>query len=325
MEKRLRWFDEGAPLLRAAADRLGFGAALPAGEDWYACPLCLVAWPRSAVTTRLLTEEHVPPHALGGRGLLLTCAECNNTAGTALDAHAVRRRHVEDFAAGRATGHTLPVTVHADGIPLRGTIQWTDDGSLQIFGVPQRNHPGQQAAHLRTLDEYADQADPNPDVAFTIQGDRYDANRDRLSWVRAAYLAAFAALGWHYIFRPIMNPYRAQFREPDRAIAPIQVLRDRTAPADQRRILFVEEPDDLRGVAVAFGQRLILLPGVDRPQTCHQLHDALTARSTGAEPRADLNGKEVPWPRWPVYLLDRHLPERPGRSHGSPASTPTSC
>ncbi|MEV0131769.1 hypothetical protein AB0H83_25320 [Dactylosporangium sp. NPDC050688] len=312
MEKRLRWFDEGAPLLRATADRLGFGAALPAGEDWYACPLCLVAYPRAAVAAGVLTEEHVPPHALGGHGLLLTCAACNNTAGTALDAHAVRRRHLEDFFTHRtATGRTLPVTVHAAGIPLRGTIQWTDDGSLQIFGVPKQNHPGQQAAHVQTLDEYVDRADPNPDLTFTIQTPRYNADRDQLSWARAAYLAAFAALGWRYILHPVMAPYRIQFREPATPTVPIRVWRDRTAALDQRRILLVEQPDDLRAVAVTFGQRLILLPGIDRPQTSQQLHDAITARSAGGEPAADLQGKEAPWPRWPTYLLDHHPPDPP--------------
>lgn len=312
VEKRLRWFDDGAPLLRAAADQLGFGAALPVGEEWYACPLCLTVHPRTAVLAGTLTEEHVPPHVLGGHGLLLTCAACNNTAGTTLDAHAVRRRHLEDFFIHRrATGRTLPVTIHADGIPLRGTIQWTDDGSLQIFGVPRQNHPDQQAAHLQTLDDYVDRADPNPNITFTIQA-QYDANRDQLSWIRAAYLAAFAALGWRYILRPSMAPYRAQFREPATATLPIRVLRDRTAADDQRRILLVEQPDDLRSVAVTFGQRLILLPGIDRPQTSHQLHDAITARSTDAAPPADLHGKEVPWPRWPTYLLD-HLPDAPNR------------
>ncbi|UWP86653.1 hypothetical protein [Dactylosporangium fulvum] len=148
----------------------------------------------------------------------------------------MRRRHLEDFTARRATGHTLPVTVHAGGVPLRGTIQWTDDGSLQIFGVPKQNHPDQQAAHLCTLDQYVDQADPNPDVTFTVKVAQYDANRDQLSWVRAAYLATFAALGWHYIFRPVMDPYRAQYREPGAATTPwpAQARRPDTAVPHRR-------------------------------------------------------------------------------------------
>lgn len=48
---------------------------------------------------------------------------------------------------------------------------------LQIFGVPKQNHPGEQAAHLPTLDDYVDRADPNPAITFTVQAS-FDANRD---------------------------------------------------------------------------------------------------------------------------------------------------
>lgn len=183
---------------------------------------------------------------------MLTCSGCNNTAGTALDAHAVSRRHLEDFTHRRATGHTLPVTVHADGIH---------------YAAP--------------------------------------------SWIRAAYLAAFAALGWHYIFRPVMDVYPSSSANRTPAVMPVRVFRDRTALADQRRILIVvDQPDDLRAVAVSLSQRLVMPPGIDRPQTCHQLHDAIAARGSGGESRADLQGKEVPWPPWATYLLDHYAPNR---------------
>ena len=53
-------------------DDMGFD--LPAGE-----------------TLGNLTIEHVPPEGVGGRGLPLTCKECNNSAGREFDSHAVTR------------------------------------------------------------------------------------------------------------------------------------------------------------------------------------------------------------------------------------------
>jgi hypothetical protein len=38
VDKRLRWLDEGAPMLRLVAVRLGMGDKLPANEEYYACP-----------------------------------------------------------------------------------------------------------------------------------------------------------------------------------------------------------------------------------------------------------------------------------------------
>jgi hypothetical protein len=35
VDKRLRWFDEGAPMLRLVAGRLGMGDKLPATEECY--------------------------------------------------------------------------------------------------------------------------------------------------------------------------------------------------------------------------------------------------------------------------------------------------
>ena len=44
--------------------------------------------------------------------------------------------------------------------------------------------------------------------------------RARLSWVRAAYPVAFAALGWRYVCMPYLAPLRAQLADPDATLLP---------------------------------------------------------------------------------------------------------
>jgi len=304
VDRKLRWFDEGAPLLRPVLNRLGVGHLLPVDEEYYACPCCLEAYNRAAVIAGLLTEEHVPPGSLGGRGLLLTCARCNSNAGRFFDAHAGRRKDAEDFASGRVTGRTMPATFHANGIPLRGTAQWTEDG-IQFFGVPRQNNPEVQAAYFRTLDEYVETGDSNPNVSFTVHAN-YDVTRARYSWIRSAYLVAFSALGWSYIFRPIMEPITDQLRNPDTARLRSYMFRDPTAEPSERRILLVDEPDELRCVAVKFGQHVAFLPGLARPLTWEQLAEAFGRRRRPEDRLSGtLDGKDVPWPRWPTYLLDK--------------------
>ena len=306
VDKRLRWFDEGASMLRLVAGRLNIGDQLPDHEEYYACPCCLVAYNRAAVIAGVLTEEHVPPEGVGGRGLLLTCKNCNNSSGKEFDSHAVTRLDADDFTRGRVNGRTLPVTSYAAGIPLRGTAQWTEDG-IQIFGVPRQNNPKEQAAHLAALDVYVESRDPRPNHSFTIRT-RYSETRARISWIRSAYLAAFAALGWSYIFQSVMEPYRRQMAEPDEEVVPTYILRDVDAPSDLRRILIVTEPDDLRSVAVVMGEHTVFLPGIPmlRPQTCVQLVSACKSRADiDQNIKVNLSGKVIPWPRWPTYLLDR--------------------
>lgn len=145
-------------MLRLVLDRLGAGNAISTSSDYYACPCCLTAYPREAVAAGILTEEHVPPARLGGPGLLLTCKDCNSNSGTSFDSHAVARSHADDFVRGCVNGRALPVTAHADGIPLRGTAQWT---GLRHWFLP--------------LKEVVDEV-----VAASVEVARLDRRGDRL-------------------------------------------------------------------------------------------------------------------------------------------------
>jgi len=120
VEKRARWFDEGASTLRLVLDRQGRGHELPPTGSYYACPSCLVAYPREAVTARVLTIEDVPPKVLGGRPMLLTCVECNSSSGTNFDAHAAQKAIADAFIYGRVSDRKVPATLYIDGILLRG-------------------------------------------------------------------------------------------------------------------------------------------------------------------------------------------------------------
>jgi hypothetical protein len=291
-------------MLRSVLGRLGLADSMRADVEYYACPCCLTGYSREAVAANILTEEHVPPEGLGGRGMLLTCATCNHNSGRYFDAHARTRADAEDFVRGKVTGRQVPATSHADGIPLRGVAQRTEDG-IQMFGVPKRNDPRVQAAHFKALDAYVDSGDPNPNHSFTIHT-RYEEARARLSWIRSAYLAAFAAFGWSYIFRSVMDPLREQLQKPDERIVPTYILRDTTTPPDMRRILLVDDPDELRCVAVVTGEHTVFLPGLFRTQTFEEITSALASlRAEAGTVSVNFNGKELPWPARPTYFLDR--------------------
>lgn len=308
VNERLRWrlrcFDEGAPMLRLVLGRLGLADQMPADIDYYACPCCLTGYSREAVAANILTEEHVPPAGLGGKGMLLTCATCNHNSGKYFDSHAITRADAEDFLRGKVTGRQLRASAQVDGIPLRGVAQRTEDG-IQMFGVPKRNDPRVQAAHFKALDAYVDSGDPKPNHSFTIHTPHDDA-RARLSWIRSAYLAAFAAFGWAYIFRGVMDPLREQLQKPDKQIIPNYILRDTTTPPDARRILLVDDPDELRCVAVVMGEHTVFLPGLFRTQAFEEINGALASlRGEGGRVSVNFNGKELPWPARPTYFLDR--------------------
>lgn len=298
------WFDEGARFLRPAVERLGRADELPEG-DVYLCPCCLLIISRDRLEAepKILSIEHVPPRSLGGTGLVLTCTRCNNRSGDRFDNHAVDREHAYDFLRGRVTGHQLRATVYADGIPLKATVRLTDSG-MQVFGVPKQNDPRRQAAHFEALDAMVERRDPQPEMSLSVHM-RFDEARARISWIRSAYLATFAALGWGYILRSIMQPIRDQLASPDERILPTYMGRLDSASSSERRILIVQEPHELRCIAVVFGEHLVLLPGYFDPLTWDEVAQAYAQRRDSNDRfQIEFHGKEVPWPTRAMYGFD---------------------
>jgi HNH endonuclease len=302
MGDTLRWFDEGAENLRLVLGRLGWSDQIPSGEDCYACPICLRVYSRADAGA--LTIEHVPPHALGGHPMLLTCTRCNNIAGHYFDADANQKAIADAFVRGTATGKAVKTTAYIDGIPMRGDARSTDDGII-IEGVPKQNSPREYAAFMGLLQSLTESGgDAAGRISFTIHT-RFDEARARFSLIRAAYLAAFAGLGWSYILRPVMQSVRDQLMNPEARTLDSYIFRDPDSPTSARRLLLVEEPDELRCVAVNIGEYSVFLPDWHRPMTWGETSEAFCRMSdAGGSLSLSLQGKEIPWPRSPVYFLD---------------------
>ncbi|HET9656007.1 MAG TPA: hypothetical protein VFP72_11670, partial [Kineosporiaceae bacterium] len=219
------------------------------------------------------------------------------------DAHAVTRARSDDFARGRVTGDLLRVTAYADGHPLRGTAEWTE-GGLRIVGVDKQNDDRVRAAHMRALDEFAERGDQRPNFSFTVHT-RFSETRARYSWIRSAYLAAFAALGWAYILSPVLRPIREQLANPDAEVLSTYMFRDPEADATARRLLLVSEPEELRCLAVSIGEHGVFLPSVFDPLTMDELAHRFAERcDENQRINVTLNGKLVPWPSRAMYFLD---------------------
>src|SRR5574341_1282036 len=84
----------------------------PQMHDRFCCPICLTLFERRDLS--LLRKEHIIPSAIGGTLITLTCAECNHTQGSKLEANLVKRLHVEDIFAGKSK------------VPIRGQVSTGD-------------------------------------------------------------------------------------------------------------------------------------------------------------------------------------------------------
>jgi hypothetical protein len=297
-----RWFAEGAAALGRRLTAMGLvDTPQPIGQ-FYACPCCLMAYGSDALDAGIFTAEHVPPQAVGGHKLVLTCQRCNHSAGSAFDAHAERREAMFDLLTGRAPGRAVRAEFAVDNTIIRGHVHRAGDSFLMV-GVPKANNPKDVEEATRRLERQA--ADGTGGQIGIRLTETMVPVRAQLSWVRAAYLAAFAALGWGYAFLRCLEPLRAQLADPTAKLLPPVAMMDLAAPRDRRRLLLVREPHELRSLAVVLGHYTVYLPGTEDPQPFEDLSAALAGLSAQKPPRPQLVGGEIPWPAEPRYALDQ--------------------
>jgi hypothetical protein len=295
LSKAHRWFIAGAQVL-AELD-----TGLPDGE-WYACPLCQTLFTIEELDAKNLTKEHVPPRSVGGREMVLTCRQCNNRAGSSFDVHMERAEAFRRFGSDDPL-RELDITLSINGIPNRGSMYFGPCG-IVIRGNPKQNHPNDVA---KISASFADLVNDGHPVQITFR-DKFHTRTAQLGFVRAAYLAAFAVLGYAYIFRPAFEPIRAALSGSDDAFVMPPVLRRIEGRAGDRRVGLVSAPSWLAGaVLVVIGQTAVILPSVDPPND--SLVEFATLRDRNPD---DLHvsitmSPDFGWPAGPQHGYDRWI------------------
>jgi HNH endonuclease len=293
--KAHQWFTAGAQVLAQ------FEFELPAGE-WYACPLCKTFFTIDELATKNLTKEHVPPRSVGGREMVLTCRQCNNSAGSTFDAQMERAEAFRRFGSDEPL-RPLDITLTVGGIPNRGSM-YSGPGVVLIFGNPKQNHPDDVARISESLGDLVNDGHPMH-ISFR---ETFHPRMAELGFVRSAYLAAFATFGYAYIFRTVFEPIRAVLNGADDGSLVLPVLLRAEGRAEDRHVGLISEPSWLAGaVLVVIGQTAIVLPNVDTPGD--PLNELATRRDRSPEDlhRNITTSPAFEWPTGPRHSYDRWL------------------
>jgi hypothetical protein len=241
--KKREWFDLGAA---------AFALECPGMFDraTYPCPICLTPFTIEAIADRRLSAEHVPPKSVEGRELLLTCTNCNNSAGTKLDADAKTREDVRIAMAGTlGRPHRIKATI--GDLRVNGELH-TSGGQYSLRIPPKINKPGTNEA-LRNV--------ARAGAALTVQHESYSELGANISWLRSGYLALFAIAGYKVALDPAMQIVRQQILECDeRRMITFTSVVQHDIPLTERRILRVLAPKWHLGWAVQFGRYFVQFP-----------------------------------------------------------------
>lgn len=286
LETKLRWFDLGAQ---------AFARAFPgeAERHWhvksgtvYVCPICCRGFNRATVSAGILTAEHVPPESFGGRELLLTCAECNNTAGAHLDGDAHKKERVIDALLGRSTP-PLRVRIEREGVAVHAHFISKND--LTTISVGKHNHP-------LALEVFQALGRPDSKAPYrvTFSGERYRERSAQLSWLRSAYLALFAVSGYRCCFDRGMKIVKSQILKPrEKLIRVFTVTLPERRPWSDRRLFKCTEP---RCCGAQIGPYVVFLPepGDD------DFYTRLDARAQTVQ-NETIHGESYSWPSAPSF------------------------
>ena len=188
----------------------------------------------------------------------------------------------------RTGGETLNIEVLATG------------KSILAFVLPHNNDPQRLASAEAELARLAAEGGQWSGQMTFYKHIRYRAAL--VGWLRAAYLAAFAALGYRYIRKPELEIVRTQLADNTREVLEVFSVTVPTASSNERRILMVERPEWLRSLCVQMGRHVVFLPGL--PATS-DLYDSLLRRSERRQRLEEqVAGKLLPWPTKPELILD---------------------
>lgn len=211
-----------------------------------------------------LSRERAPPANVGGCVIVLTCRGCNSTAGHSLDV-AIRRH--EDFREFHAGEHKRlrRGRMRVGDVEANALVNISRDG-VRIVDTRSRNAPDVAMAIERELEDLRDDGK----ITVFVDDLRREAKQAYAGWLRAGYLAAFAALGWRWAALPELKPVRDQIARPDEEIVPLAVHGLRRTTGLRRSILIVDEPEELRSVAVAIDRYVVLLPPPFPPRDIYE-------------------------------------------------------
>lgn len=289
VKKGRTWFSRGVE----AFSHLGLD--LP---DYYVCPLCINGFSEELIGR--LTLEHVPPKSVGGSRLVLTCDRCNSEGGgkVGVDTHASTVEKLRKFREG-TLGYPLRGKLHVDSLSLNVSIERRDEG-LSISGLEKQNPPGACNRLKQILDEYVNTKKRDWKLHLSFPTIKYSMSHQRVSWLRAAYLAAFAALGYRYAFRPVLNMVRDQIRNPGEDVISFFHFVRQEAPSPSQFLMLVRSPQWAKGVLVNMGRHYVMLPFLDNDSDFYER----LAIGSKKNLQTRLDGLVIDWPKEPKHLFD---------------------
>jgi hypothetical protein len=242
----------------------------PDFDEGFICPICFKLFDREALSTEYddhLTLEDVPPQALGGKVLTLTCKICNNQAGAELESHLRKKFHSDAILAG-VSDVGLDARFRPDPeVDLTAMVYIRPNRGIAIEYDLNRSDP-KDVNRLHELEKSGNISEINIQLLLGYKG-----RRPEVALLRVAYLIAFSYFGYGFLINNHLAHIRRQIQNPLAKILPDWGIMRSDLPDSILGVSIICEPKDLQSFLVVFdlkaegqsGRYGVVLPGPTDP------------------------------------------------------------
>ena len=240
----------------------------PDFEEGVVCPQCFRLFDKSALVQvgnlNCLTLEHIPPRGITSNSItILTCKECNDSAGHSLDIDLKKEQEVLDFLNMVPGSKTDTLLTIDNTVKLRGTTVVTEKGKIKIHIDDSRTSP----MDLSGLEEKAKSGMRDSDINFRSHS--YRKRRPEIALLRIAYLLSFSKFGNGFLINPALGKVREQIKYPEKIIIPHLGRISPTPDALPVGYYIVNDPLELKSFLIVFQIKArkyyVILPGPTHP------------------------------------------------------------
>jgi hypothetical protein len=284
----------------AAASKL-----LGVNEALYLCPICGKGYSEESAVSGELTLEHVPPRSMGGKGLLLTCKDCNSNAGHKINHHIKNQLDLERFTPiilGQSDIKKTSGDIHINGNKFPVTFQSKAE-CTEIRLIGKANNPKK----VNRLKEYmaALSANGNSDgVEFKISKTvKLDTRYLKIAFLKYGFLLITALLGYTYAFDRRLSVVREQILNPENDLLDTSFWMEpgKDQPFPKRRIILVSDPLPL--FLVTFDKGVVILPNPSSPMGLY----GIIRKKWEQGQAVNFTGKDIEWPEKALMVLDNQI------------------
>ena len=152
--------------------------------------------------------------------------------------------------------------LNINGFDINVECEYTKN-KISIFGLPNNNPSGHSDKFKNILDKYVDSKIKDWQFNLNYKQFKISNINQHTSWLRAGYLAAFASLGYRYIFREVLNDVREQIQYPSSSKISHFHFYNADGSNEKKYLMFVRKPEWAKGLLVNIGKHYIMLPFLD--------------------------------------------------------------